>query len=118
VSHNNYEIADLKTTNFTQITDIVEVFDFEFSNIITAREKDLWLPVKKKGTFKHAAVVFWFTLNLDADNSIDCSPYAMETTCHWGQAIQYVGEDLEVADDTLHVYAQHNEGRIHFDTER
>jgi len=92
VSHQNYEVVHMEGTNFIGISDVVEIFHFDFKQLSQQEtiqgEKTIPFPILQKGNYHNLGILFWFELHLNKENSVSCSPYDDNNGCHWGQALQ------------------------------
>lgn len=80
----HYFPVRLDAFEYTALTDPFEVFHFDFANgPIAAERKTITIPAKRDGIGQ--CVIFWFSMQLDAENSISNEP---GSTTHWEQALQ------------------------------
>lgn len=101
----NYIAVRLAAFEYLPLTDPFPVFSFDFSRgtIVPARQT-LNVPVVRDGVAH--CVVFWFDMQLDAENSISNEP---GSTTHWEQALQCLRAETRVWNgDTLAIEAEHD----------
>ncbi|HEX7333066.1 MAG TPA: 50S ribosomal protein L11 methyltransferase [Pyrinomonadaceae bacterium] len=107
----NYFPVRLAAFEYTALTDPFEVFHFDFANeTIVAEQKTIEVPAKRDGAGQ--CIIFWFNMQLDAENAISNEP---GSTTHWEQALQCLDTETSVrAGDTLRVHAEHDCHLIRF----
>jgi hypothetical protein len=106
----HYEPVDLSTTVHTKLSDVVRVFEFDFTAPVEEnREQLLTFRIKQLGICN--AVAFWFELHLDSETVISTAP----GSC-WRQALQYLSSEMHFAqlDEELQLKALHNSTKIWF----
>ena len=97
-----YEKVDLDSFPMKQLTKRKKVFEFHFGGQGKegrdgSRQKVLKLDVIEPGRLN--AIVFWFDLHLDEEETISSAPFEWsggEGSHHWGQAIQYLERDVDI----------------------
>ena len=90
-------------------------FDFyEHEANMRPGEKRVSIPVTRDGVFN--AVVFWFDLQLDEENTLSTSPFGAKGRT-WQQALQLVEEVAVQKGDVLDLVAQHDTYGVTFKVE-
>ena len=107
----NYFPVRLAAFEYTALTDPFEVFRFDFANeTIVAEQKTIEVPAKRDGAGQ--CIIFWFNMQLDAENAISNEP---GSTTHWEQALQCLDSETPVrSGDILRVNAEHDCHLIRF----
>lgn len=107
----NYFPVRLDAFEYKPLTDPFEVFHFDFANETIADEhKTITVRAKHDGVGQ--CIIFWFSMQLDAENSISNEP---RSTTHWEQALQCLDRETTVRiGDRLVINVEHNCHLIHF----
>ena len=107
----HYFPVRLAAFEYTALTDPFEVFHFDFANeTIVAEHKTIEVRGVRDGAGQ--AIIFWFNMQLDAENAISNEP---GSTTHWEQALQCLDTETPVrAGDMLLVNAEHDCHLIRF----
>jgi type II protein arginine methyltransferase len=107
----HYFPVRLAAFEYTALTDPFEVFHFDFANAtIVPERKTIEVRAKRDGFGQ--CIIFWFNMQLEAENAISNEP---GSTTHWEQALQCLDIDTSVrAGDPLLVNAEHDCHLIRF----
>lgn len=96
----------------TPLTDPFAVFQFDFATgTIVGERKTITVPATRDGVGH--CIIFWFNMQLDAENAISNEP---GSTTHWEQALQCLDREVAVsAGDTFTIDAEHDCHLIRFE---
>jgi type II protein arginine methyltransferase len=110
----HYTPVRLDAFEYTALTDPFEVFHFDFANgTIAAERTTITVPTKRDGIGQ--CIIFWFSMQLDAEISISNEP---GSTTHWEQALQCLDQEiLTRAGHHIVINAEHDCQLIRFQTE-
>jgi len=119
--HIGYTFVQLREIKYTNVTDVQEIFQFDFNSkdIPEMRETKINFKVQNKGKYNNIAAVIWFKLYLDKERTIviDTGP---SFSSHWGQAATYLGNDwkgseLSVTQDSVDILVKHSKTKVYFE---
>lgn len=101
----HYIPVRLDAFEYAALTEPFPVFNFDFVNgTIVPERKRIEVQVLRDGNAH--CVVFWFNMQLDAENAISNQP---GSTTHWEQALQCLDSEVSVrAGETLVIDAEHD----------
>jgi len=107
----NYVPVRLDAFEYTPLTEPFPVFSFDFVNgTIVPEKKQIEVRALRDGTAQ--CMIFWFSMQLDQENSISNQP---GSTTHWEQALQGLENEVSVrAGETLVIEAEHDCHLIRF----
>lgn len=107
----HYFPVRLAAFEYMALTDPFEVFHFDFANAtIVPERKTIEVRATRDGVGQ--CIIFWFNMQLDAENAISNEP---GSTTHWEQALQCLDIDTPVRNgDALLVNAEHDCHLIRF----
>lgn len=107
----NYTPVRLGAFEYTPLTEPFPVFSFDFVNgAIAPERRQIEVKVQSDGTAQ--CVIFWFHMQLDAENAISNEP---GSTTHWEQALQGLGTEVAVrAGQKLVIDVEHDCHLIRF----
>jgi type II protein arginine methyltransferase len=96
---------------FSELTEPFEVFRFDFEGPpITAIERKIEVPCKRDGLCH--AIIFWFTLHLDDENT---TSNRIGSTTHWTQAMESFVDEVPVrAGESIKIIARCEGSRLKF----
>ncbi len=97
--------------DYTPLTEPFAVFQFDFVNgTIVPERKKIEVRAERDGAAQ--CVIFWFSMQLDKENSISNEP---GSTTHWEQALQCLDNETAVrAGETFTIEAEHDCHLIRF----
>ena len=107
----HYIPVRLDAFEYAALTEPFPVFSFDFVNgAIVPERKRIEVQALRDGTAH--CVIFWFNMQLDAENSISNQP---GSTTHWEQALQCLDNEVSVrAGETIVIDAEHDCHMIRF----
>ncbi|HIJ56711.1 MAG TPA: methyltransferase [Deltaproteobacteria bacterium] len=111
--NSDYTAIDLSKTVYRRLSDVFDVFSFDFLKSGAEDEiRNMEIPIVKRGIM--SAVVFWFDLDLDGENRLSSDPFS-ENSLHWNPAIRYLPEIHVSAGSIVPLAAKHNGSNITYD---
>lgn len=107
----HYIPVRLDAFEYAALTEPFPVFSFDFVNgAIVPERKRIEVQALRDGTAH--CVIFWFNMQLDAENSISNQP---GSTTHWEQALQCLDNEVSVrAGEAIVIDAEHDCHMIRF----
>ena len=110
----SYTGVKIQQGGHSYLSDVFEVFSFDFGNYDNHKQADEQLiNIKPNRDGKLGAVAFWFTLELDKDVTLSSAP---GSGTHWDQAVFYIPEGVPVKEDVeIPLRAKHDISTITFE---